>query len=377
MARAVLLLTLPALLSGPLSTLHAATLTLTAPLDYQVIQRESRDKGHITIGGNLADARTAVLQARIVAGGKGGEWQELPAKYTGAVFEAVMEAPAGGWHRLEVRALAGDKVLAEAAVEHVGVGEVFVVAGQSNSANYGEEKQNTKSGKVATFDGKRWQLSKDPQPGAGGGKGSFMPPFGDALAKRFDVPVGFIACGIGATSVREWLPQGTRIANPPTLTGRVRQLPDGQWESKGQIFQRFVARMKLGGPHSFRAVLWHQGESDANQKDATRTLPGKLYREYLEKLIRESRREIGWEAPWFVAQVSYHGPGDEASPDIRAAQASLWKDGIALKGPDTDALQGDLRERGGQGVHMSGPGLRKHAACWVNKVAPWLEGQLK
>ena len=41
-------------------------------------------------------------------------------------------------------------------------------------------------------------------------------------------------------------------------------------------------------------MLWHQGESDANQADKTRTLAGNLYREYLEKLIRDSRRETGW-----------------------------------------------------------------------------------
>lgn len=56
-----------------------------------------------------------------------------------------------------------------------------------------------------------------------------------------------------------------------------------------------VARMKSLGPHGFRAILWHQGESDANQSDATRTLPGKLYREYLETIIRDSRA-IGWNA---------------------------------------------------------------------------------
>jgi hypothetical protein len=140
-------------------------------------------------------------------------------------------------------------------------------------------------------------------------------------------------------------------------------------------FDLLVARMRQMGPHGFRAVLWHQGESDANQKDQTRTLPGNLYREYLERVIRESRRAIGWDAPWFVAQVSYHVPGDEASPDIRAAQASLWKDGIALAGPDSDALKGNLRENGGTGVHFSGPGLREHGARWVEKVAPWLERQ--
>jgi hypothetical protein len=67
--------------------------------------------------------------------------------------------------------------------------------------------------------------------------------------------------------------------------------------------------------------------------------------------------------------------GDEASPDIRAAQKSLWEAGLALEGPDSDALKGQLRERNGQGVHFSGQGLREHAARWVEKVAPWLETQ--
>ena len=276
-----------------------------------------------------------------------------------------------------MRAASGDKIFAESSVAHVGIGEVFVVAGQSNSANHGEEKQQPQTGRVAAFDGKSWRLANDPQPGASGGGGSFLPPLGDALATRFDVPVGFIACGIGATSVREWLPKGATFQNPPTIESRVRRLPSGEWESKGEAFEMFVARMKLAGARGFRAVLWHQGESDANQRDTTRTLSGKLYREYLETVIRHSRREIGWEPQWFVAQVSYHVPGDESSPDIRAAQASLWKDGIALEGPDSDALKGELRERGGQGVHFSGKGLRAHAARWSDKITPWLEQQLK
>ncbi len=370
------LLAIAAFLAAPLS---AATLTIAGPTDFQVIQRESKNKGAIPISGGLADAdaKDVAIEARLVIDGKAEEWRKLQPAFTGAAFEAKMDAPAGGWYRLEVRASSGGKTLSETAVEHVGVGEVFVVAGQSNSANHGAEKQRTKTGRIATFHGKRWQLSNDPQPGASGGGGSFVPPFGDAIAERFAVPVGFIACGIGATSVREWLPKGSTFPNPPTIEGNVRKLPGGEWESKGAAYTSFVARMKQLPTRGFRAVLWHQGESDANQADKTRTLPGNLYREYLEKLICESRRETGWDVPWFVAQVSYHVPGDEASPDIRAAQASLWKDGVALEGPDSDAIKGSLRESGGKGVHFSGPGLREHAARWVEKVAPWLEQQLK
>ena len=356
---------------------QASGLTLTAPLDYQVTQRTARAGGKLLISGQLApDERPTSLEARLTGPDANGAWQPLAFKAGADTFRAELEAPAGGWFRLEVRARAAGNTLAETNVAHVGLGEVFVVAGQSNSANHGEEKQQTKTSLVAAFDGKAWRLAHDPQPGASGGGGSFLPPFGDALAERLKVPIGIVATGVGATSVREWLPAGTRFPNPPTLLGNVTQLPSGEWESKGRIYTNFTARVKQLGPRGFRAVLWHQGESDANQRDATRTLPGPLYAQFLTQLIRDSRRELGWDAPWFVAQVSYHVPGDEASPDIRAAQASLWQPGLAHAGPDSDALKGGLRERGGQGVHFSGPGLREHAAKWVEQVAPWLENRL-
>ncbi len=356
------------------SSLFGAEITLTSPLDHQVIQRHSSTEGTILISGSQSglDAGKTKFEAKIGAKGK---WQALSAQIEKENFSARVTAPAGGWHRVEVRAMLDGKAVATAAVEHVGIGEVFVVAGQSNSANHGEEKQTTQTRCVAAFDGTKWQIADDPQPGASGRGGSFVPAFADAVVVKENVPVGIIACGIGATSVREWLPKGATFPNPPTIESRVEKLANGKWASKGAAYDAFIARMGPLGNNGFRAVLWHQGESDANQKDTTRTLAGKLYREYLEKIIRDSRRDTGFDAPWFVAQASYHVPGDEGSDDIRAAQASLWKDGIALEGPDSDALKGKLRERDGQGVHFSGPGLREHGAKWAEKVIPWLARQ--
>jgi hypothetical protein len=352
-------------------------LLLDSPLDYQVVQRNAKNIGVVRVRGKFGAAarQTDALEYRLGASGKLGDWRKLDATIKDAGFEATIDAPTGGWYRFEVRALTGGMPVAEATVERVGVGEVFVVAGQSNSANYGAEKQATKTNRVAAFGGSRWQLANDPQPGAGGAGGSFLPPFGDAIAIQFGLPVGIVACGVGGTSVREWLPKGATFPNPPTIEANVRKLKNGGWESQGGLYAGLRDRMNQLGPHGFRAVLWHQGESDANQKDASRTLPGKLYRECMEKLIRASRKDAGWHVPWFVAQVSYHVPGDEASPDIRAAQAALWHDGLALEGPDSDALKGELRENDGQGVHFSGSGLRAHAARWVEKIAPWLEKQ--
>ena len=68
----------------------------------------------------------------------------------GGRFEASVEVAAGGWYRLDVRAASAGKAVAQATVERVGVGEVFVIAGQSNSANHGAEKQASKTGRVST-----------------------------------------------------------------------------------------------------------------------------------------------------------------------------------------------------------------------------------
>jgi len=355
----------------------ASAATLDAPLERQVFQRNAEESAEVKVAGPVP-ANAAVVEAKaevpLALLGKSTDWTVV-AKGTqikDGKFSGSLKLAAGGWYSLKVRfrkSTADPAVVGAAAVEHVGVGDIFVVAGQSNSSNHGAERQKTTTGLVAAFDGKRWQLANDPQPGASGDGGSFQPPFGDAIARKFKEPVGIIACGIGATSVREWLPKGATFPHPPTLEGRVSKLPGGGWTSKGEAFEMLTARMRQLGPKGFRAVLWHQGESDAGQPDPQRTLIGKPYRVYLEQLIRESRREIGWDAPWFVALVSSHG-GDGV-PEMRDAQKSLWDDGIALEGPDSDALRGDLRA----GVHFSGKGLREHGARWAEKVAPWLEKQ--
>jgi hypothetical protein len=193
----VIFLSLAVLVLTPLAGLRAATLTapaplqLNLPLDYQVHQRATSAEGKITIAGALPkdgpDPDT--VEARLGGAGAAQVWQKLATIKPGMTeFRGELRAPAGGWLRLEVRVMRQDTVAAEATVEHVSIGEVFVIAGQSNAANHGEEKQKTKSGLVAAFSEGKWQLAHDPQPGASGSGGSFIPPFGDAIAERFKVP---------------------------------------------------------------------------------------------------------------------------------------------------------------------------------------------
>ena len=349
---------------------------IISPVEYQVIQRGIGNEAwvEIKVVTSLSVSKSGLLEYRL---DKNRSWEKLTGEWNNQNLLSRLKIPAGGWYSLEIRE-AGNPDNRSLVVQF-GVGEIFVIAGQSNSGNYGEKKQATQTGLVSAFDfeNKKWQLAVDPQPGAGGRGGSIMPLLGDALSKKLNLPIGIIAYGQGGTSVREWLPQGSRFPNPPTVENKVRKINDGDWESLGKIYPGFIERMKAFGKNGFRAVLWHQGESDANQKDPTRTLSGPLYEKYLTQLILKTRADLEWDVPWFVAQATYHVPGDEADPNIRKAQASLWKNGVALEGPDTDQLKGNLRGRNGQGVHFSGPGLHAHAKEWAEKVSPWLVQKTK
>ena len=347
-------------------------LHLRSPLDYQVFQRESRLKGTIVIRG--AKHGNAPVQVRLVGKPLQGElpadWQTLDVEGDLGVYEGHLAAPAGGWYRLEVRV--GDQT---DVVEHVGIGEVFVVAGQSNSTNYGSEKQKPASGMVVSFDGTKWAIADDPQPGVFDKSkgGSFIPAFGDAMVKRFGVPVAIASTGAGATSVRQWLMKGETIEVHPTLDAFVKTVGPGKWQCTGALYDHLMERVKALGPHGFRAVLWHQGESDAGQAragyPADRQISARQYTELLEKIIRASRKDAGWEIPWFVAKATYHSEKDPADREFRAAQQAVCDDGTAMAGADSDSLGREYRA----GVHFNGRGLKAHGELWARTIGDYLD----
>ena len=367
-----------ALLLAPLNLLHAAQeapgLVLTSPQDYQVFQRRTDGEGFTQVRGS-ASVDADSWQCRVMTSSSdpnGTSWERINSPVLVGDFALdVKTKPGAEWYRVEVQAMKDGKMVAETAVEHVGVGEVFIVAGQSNAANHGSEKQVTKSQMVSSFDGKKWSIANDPQHGASGNGGSFIPAFGDAMTARYGVPIGIVPVAVGGTSVREWLPKGVRFKQN-TTTGRGVVAKGDEFESNGVLFDKLCAPMKALGIGGFRAVIWHQGESDAGQRDADRQISGAQYVEFMEKLIRTSRNKAAWPVPWFTAVATYHAEQDAEDTAFRNAMKSLWSKGLSWEGVDTDALRGDLRA----GVHFNGKGLQKHGQLWAEKVGAWLDDQL-
>lgn len=317
------------------------------------------------------------LTGHSLSGPLPGNWKQIHFERKSKVFHASLSAPAGGLYRLEIRLMQNGRPAAETAVAHVGIGEVFVIAGQSNSTNYGEVRQITKTGMVMAFDGSTWQIANDPQPGVQdrSTKGSFIPAFGDALYRKYHVPIGVACVGHGSTSVRQWLPSGRRVLVMPTMTKFVTRNAHAELISDGTLFNGMIARMNQLSKHGFRAVLWHQGESDANQAPEHQ-ITAAQYRQMMLELIRATHKAAGWKMPWFVAEATYHNPADTGAPLYEQAQRSLWQMGIALEGPDTDALGSAYRQNHGKGVHFNDAGLKAHGTLWAAAVENDLDNAL-
>ncbi len=76
--------------------------------------------------------------------------------------------PAGGWYALEVRLMDGTNVKAQFYSAPFGVGEVFLVAGQSYATNTNEQllKVRDPYQRVSAYQlqSQSWRIAHDPQP---------------------------------------------------------------------------------------------------------------------------------------------------------------------------------------------------------------------
>ncbi len=122
---------------------QTSEMLLHSPRNYQVFQRETRLRGAVRISGRVMTACDKV-EARItgtaLSGALPDRWQAVSLERETLSFHGLIPTAAGGWYQVEVRVRRSGKTVAQATVEKVGVGEVFVGAGQSNSTNSGEQR---------------------------------------------------------------------------------------------------------------------------------------------------------------------------------------------------------------------------------------------
>ena len=357
-------------------------LTITAPEPLRVFQRTSLapglGRGTVTVRGLGAPESAARARVRTIATaeafGEESGWVDAPLKREpDGSFELSAEVPAGGWFHLDVRLLAGDgTAVATGEVVPVGVGEVFVVAGQSYAAVCHERVLVVEDpmGRVVATSPEQpgWRYAHDPQPRIvtridgdalaeiaevldqldlsfpHGDRSPFLgtiwPAFGNNLLLLERVPVALVHAAVGATRV-------------------------GMWHPGSQLFANVVDAVEMAG--DYRAVLWQQGESDVAYGTTTEEYAAAL-RAMRSALVSRT----GLDRPWLPAKSTHHPlgpaePGDEAP--VRAAVDLLWGEEGFAPGPDTDTLQGpDHRAGWFRGAHLTALGQQRAGLLWAGAV---------
>jgi sialate O-acetylesterase len=314
----------------------ARELTISTGLaDYQVYQRDANDKTDIRFTGTCSLAGAVQLRGRVLDSHLATvvlDWQNAGTIKSRNFTATIIGVPVGGPYNIEVAAVrSSDETVAALDIQNVLVGDLWILAGQSNMQGVGElDKAETPSILVNSYGyDERWIVASEPlhwlldsidpvhqlgltgkaltearlgmKKGALAGTGLGL-PFAKTLALETKVPIGLVPCAHGGTSMEQWDP-GKKETGGQSLYG--------------SMYRRFVA---VGG--KVKGVLWYQGESDASPTAAP------LYSQRMQNLVQSIRRDFNApNLPFYYVQLGRFCVSDDNGywNDIREQQRLLLK----------------------------------------------------
>lgn len=373
-------------------------ITITFPSQRAVFQRDNDGKATVFIGG-YADQCMERIEARFVprvvgqgtAAPENKDWEIIQTSPQAGLFYGSMVVQ-GGWYRLEVRGFREGAYTSVSEVERVGVGEVFVVAGQSNATG-GDGKPNGPSAADDRVNSINFQnlnpirtyrelelpnpvyvkLEADVHTAPFGNYAWCWGAFGDSIVKNTNVPVMIFNAGWSGSGVSNW---STTIDTDASTVSRFSYrfatgLPFGHLKL---ALQNYVAQLGV------RAILWHQGETE-NNDELTDAVARENYRNYLSNVINASRIVSGKDKlAWVVSRASWFRVNDvlraykpvvDAQNDLIGVNGTTNQMTDVFAGPETD-LYTTTTYRGDDGIHFSGYGLRFLAELWAKRLTPAL-----
>ncbi|HLG38945.1 MAG TPA: sialate O-acetylesterase [Chitinophagaceae bacterium] len=214
---------------------------------------------------------------------------------------------------------------------------VFILAGQSNMAGRGivEPKDTVPDKRILSIN-KNGELiiAKEPlhwyEPERTGLDCGYS--FGKTLIKNIpaNISVLLIPTAIGGSSISQWIGD--------SLYRNVK------------LYSNFVSKVEIANQYGIiKGILWHQGESDANEKD----IP--LYRERLGQLFTKFRSAVGKnDLPILLGELGSFSKDKEHFSLINKAIHEY-----SLQDKNTAVIStGDLKDKG-DSLHFNSQGQRK------------------
>jgi hypothetical protein len=355
-----------------LSVAATAQIQVSFPTSRAVVQRDKANQATIRITGYYTSPITRVearLQARD-GQGTSTDWRTIQDNPAGGVYAGDVTG-SGGWYNLDVRGMNGDQQVGNiTTIERVGIGEVFIIAGQSNAQGIHQSAPNPLNDRVncVNYRFPDTGFPNDPPtpvftqldntPGftiAPRGEGSWSwGLLGDLLVKRLNVPVMFFNAAFTGTSSQNW--------SDTAPEGGITYGPGGAYPPRQPYINLKLSLQFYANMLGIRAILWQQGETDNLLNIGT-----DQYVRQLQTVIAQSRGDFGRNISWVVARASY---GDNFGTDaniINAQNVVVSSTANVFPGPATDAIQVPRKRpplNDSEGFHFDYDGLVEVANAW-------------
>lgn len=192
----------------------------------------------------------------------------------------IKKIPAGGLYRIETTVTQYDSVEIEWGVRgdmlhHIGVGDLYVISGQSNSAGYGREPvaDPPEIGIHVCKNSGKWDLATHPlkdstktlypenRESANAGHSPYL-NFAKIIKKQVNYPIGLIQACLGGSALSLWNPY-----------------------EDGVLYRAMLDIIKSQGGQ-IKGILWYQGCSDTS-KDTCET-----YFDRFKQMVDSLRKEL-------------------------------------------------------------------------------------
>ena len=332
-----------------------AQLQISHPMPRLVVQRGADGTGRLYIAGRLqgtADRIEGQLTPVLAGQGNATGWQTIQTNPQNGVFIGYLTA-SGGWYVLTVRLVINNTVTDQTAVQPVGIGEVFITAGQSNARGLGsgDNDLGTATDRVNAIDsinhyypsgsGKQLVSSGDPSPvpvykALTAGRRVFpmaesswgWGELGDYIVNRYNVPVSFYVTGWDGSTIDNW----QKTANgQPTCNA---YFCSENWANLQPYTNLKNVLQYYGSVAGVRAVLWHQGEAEGDIAQAD--IP--QYASRFRDVVQRARQDFGGRMmPWVIARASFNG--SKTTPAvIQQQEAAVDPTNQLFQGPLNDTI---------------------------------------
>lgn len=296
------------------------------PQDWQIVQQDRSGTADVRLGGRwltpdkFREASVIVRvmdEAQLRPVTRALDWTAADTQKDGTWTARLRRIPAGGLYRIETALLLDGGPVEWARRgdlrHHIGVGDVWVIAGQSNAAGYGKSPctDPPEMGLHVFHACGEWRLATHPlsdstgtqypanREGANGSQSPFL-AFARTLKQALGYPIGLIPAALGGSGLSSWV----RGVN-------------------GDLFENMLAYIRDSGG-GCRGMVWYQGESDTGPEQR------KVYAKRFTQMVKDFRRTLRKpDLPVITAQLNryigepYDRPVHEGWEAIRETQRQL------------------------------------------------------